>query len=79
MTKTLARWTILQRQSLAERFDVKPATIDKWRVQYWTDGIHYHRCTPRLVVYYYEVCYHELTHRGTPEEHLRWVTVNCVE
>ena len=79
MTKTIAKWELLNRQSIAKRLDVKPSTIDKWRKLYWNDGIHYHRYGARGVTYYYEVCYHEFTHRGTPDEHLRWVAANCGE
>lgn len=79
MVKTLKTWRLCQRQTIAELLDVKPATIDKWRKEYWIDGIHYHAYGQRGVTYYYEVCYHEYTHRGKREEHLRWVAINCAE
>jgi hypothetical protein len=79
MTNTIAKWELLHRQSIAERFNVKPTTIDSWRRLHWIDGVHYHRYGERGVIYYYEVCYHEFTHRGKREEHLRWVAENCSE
>lgn len=74
---TIAKWELLHRQSIAERFNVKPTTIDSWRRLHWIDGVHYHRYGERGVIYHYEVCYHEFTHRGKREEHLRWVAENC--